>query len=55
MYPLPWVRQQKFWPTVARIDNAWGDRNLMCTCPPMESYEESDVDEEGVRESSYSG
>ena len=28
----------KFWPTVARIDDAYGDQNLMCTCPPMESY-----------------
>lgn len=39
VYPLPWVRAAKFWPTTSRIDNAWGDRNLMCSCPPMESYE----------------
>ncbi|MBK6683279.1 MAG: aminomethyl-transferring glycine dehydrogenase [Deltaproteobacteria bacterium] len=38
-YPRPWVRAQKYWPPVGRIDNAWGDRNLMCSCPPMESYE----------------
>jgi glycine dehydrogenase len=35
-YPAPWTRAHKFWPAVARIDNPWGDRNLMCTCPPME-------------------
>ena len=37
-YPTPWVRENKFWPRVARIDNAWGDRNLVCTCPPLEDY-----------------
>jgi glycine dehydrogenase len=37
-FPAPWVREQKFWPAVARIDNAYGDRNLVCTCPPMERY-----------------
>ncbi|MCB9855082.1 MAG: aminomethyl-transferring glycine dehydrogenase [Phycisphaerales bacterium] len=37
-YPLAWVRQRKFWPAVARIDNAWGDRNLFCTCPDPESF-----------------
>ncbi|KAI0120679.1 glycine cleavage system P-protein-domain-containing protein [Xylariales sp. AK1849] len=35
-YPLPWLRQKKFWPTVARIDDAYGDLNLFCTCPPVE-------------------
>jgi glycine dehydrogenase len=35
-FPLPWVREAKFWPAVARIDNAWGDRNLFCTCPAVE-------------------
>jgi len=34
-YPAPWTREHKFWPPVARIDNAWGDRNLVCTCPPL--------------------
>jgi len=38
-YPLPWVRANKFWPSVGRIDNPYGDRNLMCTCPPMATYE----------------
>ncbi len=38
VFPAPWVRERKFWPYVARVDNPWGDRNLMCVCPPMESY-----------------
>jgi glycine cleavage system P protein (glycine dehydrogenase) len=38
-FPLPWVRAHKFWPAVARIDNTWGDRNLMCSCPAVEDYE----------------
>jgi len=38
VYPAPWVRERKFWPPVARIDNAWGDRNLICTCDPVEAY-----------------
>jgi glycine dehydrogenase len=37
-FPAPWLREHKYWPPTARIDNAYGDRNLMCTCPPMESY-----------------
>jgi len=37
-YPLPWVRAAKFWPSVGRIDNPYGDRNLICICPPMEAY-----------------
>jgi glycine dehydrogenase len=32
-FPRPWVRERKFWPAVGRIDNAWGDRHLFCTCP----------------------
>ena len=39
-YPLPWVREQKFWPTVSRVDNAYGDRNLVCTCDSVEDYAE---------------
>jgi glycine dehydrogenase len=35
-YPAAWLKQHKFWPSVARIDNSYGDRNLFCTCPPME-------------------
>jgi glycine dehydrogenase len=37
-YPAPWLRGHKFWPAVARVDNVYGDRNLVCACPPMESY-----------------
>ncbi|KAK6371587.1 glycine decarboxylase subunit P [Exophiala oligosperma] len=39
-YPLPWLREKKFWPTVARVDDAFGDTNLFCTCTPVEGYEE---------------
>jgi glycine dehydrogenase len=37
-WPAAWVHAHKYWPTVARIDNAWGDRNLVCSCPPIEDY-----------------
>ncbi|HBP90430.1 MAG TPA: aminomethyl-transferring glycine dehydrogenase [Nitrospirales bacterium] len=37
-FPAPWLRQYKFWPSVSRIDNVYGDRNLICTCPPMNTY-----------------
>ena len=38
-FPAPWVNSStKFWPTVGRIDNVYGDRNLVCTCPPIEVY-----------------
>jgi glycine dehydrogenase len=37
-FPMPWSTNDKFWPTVTRIDDAYGDRNLMCTCEPIESY-----------------
>lgn len=39
-YPLPWLREKKFWPSVARVDDAFGDTNLFCTCTPVEGYEE---------------
>jgi glycine dehydrogenase len=39
-FPLAWVRARKFWPTVGRIDNPYGDRNLMCSCPPVEAFAE---------------
>ena len=35
-FPAPWTRDHKFWPAVARIDNVYGDRNLFCSCPPLE-------------------
>jgi glycine dehydrogenase len=37
-YPAPWTRVHKFWPPVARVDNTYGDRNLICLCPPLEAY-----------------
>lgn len=40
VYPLEWVRENKFWPSVGKIDNAYGDRNLQCACPPIETYQE---------------
>lgn len=38
VHPNAWVRGQKFWPPVARIDDAYGDRHLVCSCPPLDSY-----------------
>ena len=38
-FPLPWVRERKFWPAVGRVNNAHGDRNLVCSCAPLESYQ----------------
>ena len=37
-FPLAWLRGHKFWPSVGRVDNAFGDRNLVCACPPMSAY-----------------
>jgi glycine dehydrogenase len=37
-YPLSFVKEAKFWPTVSRVDNAYGDRNLVCSCLPIEEY-----------------
>ena len=37
-FPLPYVSDNKFWPTVRRVDDAYGDRNLICSCEPIESY-----------------
>jgi glycine dehydrogenase len=37
-FPAPWLRQHKYWPPIGRIDNVYGDRNLFCTCVPMEAY-----------------
>jgi glycine dehydrogenase len=44
VYPLPYVRGNKFWPTVRRIDSAFGDRNLVCSCIPVEEYAEATVE-----------
>ncbi|MBT8487832.1 MAG: aminomethyl-transferring glycine dehydrogenase, partial [Gemmatimonadetes bacterium] len=39
-YPAPWTQDLKFWPSVRRVNNAYGDRNLVCSCPPVEEYAE---------------
>jgi glycine dehydrogenase len=40
VFPLPWIKANKFWPTVNRIDEVYGDRHIHCTCPPMAAYEQ---------------
>ena len=40
VFPASWLREYKYWPTVGRIENAIGDRNLICTCPDISDYEE---------------
>ena len=42
-YPVPYVKAAKFWPSVSRIDNAYGDRNLVCSCLPMEEFEKAEA------------
>ena len=42
-FPAPWVREHKFWPTVSRIDNGFGDKNLICTCPSVEELAEAQL------------
>ncbi|WP_108866639.1 aminomethyl-transferring glycine dehydrogenase [Aquimarina aquimarini] len=42
-YPLPYIIDNKFWPSVRRVDDAYGDRNLICTCTPIEEYMEADA------------
>jgi glycine dehydrogenase len=39
-YPVPGLRVHKFWPVVSRVDNPYGDRNLVCACPPIEAYQD---------------
>ena len=39
-YPVPGLRRDKYWVPVSRIDNAYGDRHIICACPPMEAYED---------------
>ncbi|MEM7151230.1 MAG: aminomethyl-transferring glycine dehydrogenase [Myxococcota bacterium] len=40
-WPAPWLTGHKFWPPIRRVDNAYGDRHLICTCPPMSAYEDA--------------
>lgn len=42
-YPVSWVRTNKFWPAVGRVSGAYGDRNLVCSCPPIEEYSEQEA------------
>ena len=42
-FPLPWVKERKFWPSVGRIDDVYGDRNLVCACPPLEAYADGEL------------
>jgi glycine dehydrogenase len=44
-YPIDAVRERKFWPTVRRVNDAYGDRNLYCTCPPTDAYEADEEEE----------
>lgn len=37
-YPLAWIKANKYWPPVGRVDNAYGDRNIVCSCPPLDDY-----------------
>ena len=46
-YPTPWLRDNKFWPAVGRIDNAFGDRNLVCSCLGIEAYQKTDSEKIG--------
>ncbi|MEY4615853.1 MAG: hypothetical protein RJB66_813 [Pseudomonadota bacterium] len=39
-FPLPWIRKNKFWPSVRRVDNVYGDKNVVCSCLPIESYQD---------------
>ena len=42
--PLPWVKENKFWPPVSRINDGYGDRNLVCSCEPIEAYRDNKPD-----------
>ncbi len=42
-FPLPFVKENKFWPSISRVNNTYGDRNLICTCEPVESYMEAEA------------
>jgi glycine cleavage system P protein (glycine dehydrogenase) len=43
VFPVPWTREHKFWPSVGRIDNVYGDRHVVCTCLPVEAYSAEDA------------
>ncbi len=48
-YPAPWLREHKFWPAVSRVEAAYGDRNLVCACVPIEEYGEAGQELQGSR------
>jgi len=48
-FPLEWVRENKLWPSVSRIDDGFGDRNLMCSCAPIEEYKEGEFNFEQLK------
>jgi glycine dehydrogenase len=48
-FPSDTTREDKFWPTVRRVDDAFGDRNLICSCPPIEAYQ-MEGDEDDLKE-----
>ncbi|MFC2151345.1 aminomethyl-transferring glycine dehydrogenase [Bacteroidota bacterium] len=48
-FPLDWIRENKFWPSVSRIDDGYGDRNLICTCAPIEQYREGEFTFEDLK------
>lgn len=52
VYPLPFVKENKFWPAISRLDSAYGDRNLVCSCIPVEAYQEAESRREEVINSS---
>ena len=43
-FPLPYLRTAKFWPSVAKVNSSYGDRNLVCTCAPIEAYMDQPVE-----------
>lgn len=48
-FPLDWIRENKLWPSVSRVDDGFGDRNLMCTCAPIEEYKEGEFSFEQLK------
>lgn len=48
-FPIDWIRDNKFWPSVSRIDDGYGDRNLICTCAPIEEYREGEFTFENLK------
>jgi len=42
-FPLQYLKENKFWPSVSRVNNTYGDRNLICTCEPVAAYAETEI------------